>query len=327
MALTMRYSLVAVALGVLAAGCSVKETEAPAPSGPSELGTALTLRATPDTLTQDGVSTSQVVIEARDANGQPLRSLGLRAEIAVDGVLQDFGLLSAKNLMTGNDGRATVTYRAPGSVSSIDRQTTVSIQVTPAGTDARNQIPRSVDIRLVPPGVITPPGTQAPDFEISNETPTQMQIVAFSVEVDPKYVSYEWDFGDGSTGSGSSVEHQFREAGDFAVTLTVTYTTGARASRPKVVSVKASDLPEPAFVFSPADPVVNVPVYFNAAQSKAAPGRSIASYRWDFGDASQPGSGLTAAHTYTTAGTYNVTLTVTDDIGSQETVTQSVEVN
>jgi PKD repeat protein len=45
------------------------------------------------------------------------------------------------------------------------------------------------------------------------------------------------------------------------------------------------------------------------------PDGSIASYAWDYGDHST-GSGATAAHTYAAAGTYSVTLTVTDNRGA-----------
>jgi len=53
---------------------------------------------------------------------------------------------------------------------------------------------------------------------------------------------------------------------------------------------------------------------FDGTGSRAAPGGSIETYAWDFGDGGT-GSGPTPTHTYDMAGSPTVTLTVTDDAG------------
>jgi PKD repeat protein len=59
------------------------------------------------------------------------------------------------------------------------------------------------------------------------------------------------------------------------------------------------------------------------ASASADPDGTVASYAWDFGDGSTA-TGVTASHTYTAAGNYTVTLTVTDDQGATGTTTSVV---
>jgi PKD repeat protein len=332
MALSTRSSILLVLTALFASGCSVNKAEPPPPTGPSELATSLTLRAHPDTLTQDGVSQSEIVILARDANGQPLPNLPLRAEIAVDGSLQDFGLLSSKNLSTSGDGRASVVYTAPKAVDSVDRLTTVNVLVTPVGTDAAASVPRSVSIRLVPPGVITPPSGVAPGIIASPNSVNVLETVTFSPDfgVDgsiPEWqiATYLWDFGDGSTSGSKTASHQFRGAGSFPVTLTVTTATGVTATRTLSVTVGAGTAPAASFVFSPSAPGVGEEITFNGSASTATPPRTIVKYDWQFGT-DRTGSGMVVFKRYDTPGTYNVTLSVTDDAGNIGTATQAVTV-
>ena len=68
----------------------------------------------------------------------------------------------------------------------------------------------------------------------------------------------------------------------------------------------------------------NLIASFNASAS-SDPDGSITSYGWNFGDGGT-GSGVTASHTYATAGTYNVVLTVVDNRDGSDTETQPVTV-
>jgi PKD repeat protein len=138
--------------------------------------------------------------------------------------------------------------------------------------------------------------------------------------------SYQWTFGDGSSASGRTVTKTFTTIGTFNVTLTVTNSRGIAASTTREIDVGSTTAPTAAFTFSPTAPAILQPVNFNAAASSAAPGRSIASYSWNFGDGSATKSGVTAQHDFGVAGTYSVTLTVTDDVGQRSTDTQNVTV-
>jgi PKD repeat protein len=327
MALTFRSTLI-VAAALLVTGCTTKKTEAPDLSGPSELATSISLTASPDILNQDGQSTSAITILARDSNGQPLRGLSLRADIEVNNVVTDFGQLSAKNVATGADGRASVVYKAPASVDSADHGTMVTIAVTPLSGDAHADFARTVQIRLVPTGTVSGGLTQVPDFQFSPTTPSVLESVTFDASdpsLDGKLVGYLWDFGDGSTGSGRTASHQYRSAGVFSVTLTVTDTGGNKGSRSKSLTVGAGSLPTAAFVFSPANPGIGETIIFDASQSVATAPRHIVSYEWQFGTG-RSATGMVVSKSYDTPGDYNITLTVTDDAGNAAVASQTVTI-
>ena len=118
----------------------MKKQETPSLTGPSELGTSCPSASSPDILTQDGGSQSLVTVSAFDSNGKPLRNLSLRSQIFVGGTAADFGTLSARSIVTGTDGQATLVYTAPAAPGgpAVDSGTTVNIAVTPIGTDFAN---------------------------------------------------------------------------------------------------------------------------------------------------------------------------------------------
>ncbi len=66
------------------------------------------------------------------------------------------------------------------------------------------------------------------------------------------------------------------------------------------------------------------PIYFLGTASSPS-GSPITGYQWDFGSG-EVGQGKVITHTYSAAGTYNVTLTVTDEAGQSGTAVQEVQV-
>ena len=125
-----RQTAAGLLLLVSVASCTTHKTEIPALTGPSDVGTSLAVHVTPDTIFQDGASQSLVTVNAFDSNGQPLRNLPLRAEIRVNGIITDFGSLSARSIVTDQSGRATVTYTAPPAVPiQVGNGTIVAISV------------------------------------------------------------------------------------------------------------------------------------------------------------------------------------------------------
>jgi PKD repeat protein len=149
-----------------------------------------------------------------------------------------------------------------------------------------------------------------------------------SHDSDGSIVSYNWDFGDGSTATGATPTHDFGVTGDFLVTLTVTDDLGASTSTTQLVSVSTpNQLPVASFTFTSAGRTLS----FDGTSSYDPDGQ-IVQYSWDFGDGSPPdtgdgsaGSGSLTSHTFA-LGTYTVTLTVTDDRGGTNSTSQTVTI-
>ncbi|WP_285241002.1 PKD domain-containing protein [Arthrobacter sp. G.S.26] len=134
---------------------------------------------------------------------------------------------------------------------------------------------------------------------------------------------YAWDFGDGGTGTGVKADHTYAAGGTFNVTLTVTDNTGQTNAVTNPVTVTAPP-PNQVPVAGFTSTATNLAAAFNAGTS-ADPDGTIAAYAWDFGDTTSD-TGATPSHTYAAAGTYNVTLTVTDDDGATGSLTKAVTV-
>jgi peroxiredoxin len=83
--------------------------------------------------------------------------------------------------------------------------------------------------------------------------------------------------------------------------------------------------PVPSFTRTPSAGDAPLAVYFRATDS-VDPDGVIVSYAWDFGDGTT-GSGPTATHAYESAGTFQATLTVTDDRGRAESVVRAIVVS
>ncbi|MFC2031289.1 PKD domain-containing protein [Chloroflexota bacterium] len=91
-------------------------------------------------------------------------------------------------------------------------------------------------------------------------------------------------------------------------------------------SLKQEAGPPTAVINGPTQATVGQAVKFSGRNSGVAPGSVIVSYVWSFGDGSET-KGVNVAHIYDTAGTYDVTLQVTDDQGLSGTAIQQIQVS
>ena len=149
---------------------------------------------------------------------------------------------------------------------------------------------------------------------------------AASRDPDGSVVSYLWNFGDNTTASGVTAVHAYAAAGSYTVRLTVTDNDGLTNSASTTAQVSdGSGLRPP--VANPAGPYQGTtasPVAFDGSAS-SDPDGTIVSYDWTFGDGGTA-SGPKPTHAYSTAGTYTVTLKVTDDTGRTATGTTTASI-
>ncbi len=335
-ALNVRAIVVVLAAALTSAACSVEGVTVPTPTGPSELALSIEMSATPDVISQDGVSTSRLNIFARGPNTLPVGGVALRVEVMVPTpgglVVADYGTLSDRWPTTGSDGKASVIYKAPPQPApTVTTDTTITLRVTPIGANYAGSVPRFVEVRLVRPGTIRPPTRMVPRFTYSPSNPREHDTIFFdastSSDPDQQIVSYFWQWGDGDTDTGRQVTHAYEFAGTYGVVLTVSdvYGTSVSTSATAVV-IGTSAGPVARFTVSPSNANVGTTIQFNAIASTASSGRRIVSYNFDFGDG-RSANGVAVSHQYSEPGSYTVVLVVTDDGGRQGVVSQTVTVD
>ena len=169
---------------------------------------------------------------------------------------------------------------------------------------------------------LTPTSTPLPGISWTPTNPAQGQTVTFTGTVTGGSTPYslKWNFGDGTTTSGSPVNHVYSAAGTYSVTLNVTDANGSFATTSKTITI-ASSL-STSFTFSPSNPSAGTSVSFTAI---AGGGVSPYSFNWNFGDGGSA-TGSPASHTFSAGGTYLVTLATTDSAGQNAVVSNNVTV-
>ncbi len=152
--------------------------------------------------------------------------------------------------------------------------------------------------------------------------------IAFSgtASTDPKneMLSYAWNFGDGSTGSGAAPGHTYVASGSYTVTLTVTNTDQLSSVASTTATVTAAQMAPVANAGGPYAGSLGAAVTFSGAGS-TDPRNEALTYAWNFGD-NTTASQVSPTHTYAAAGRYTVTLTVTntDQLSSSATTTATI---
>ena len=277
-------------------------------------GAALQVDVNGGTVTLDTVAPNEAPIAAAGSN----QAIHIGDRVSLDGTAStdDVGVVAYSwNFGDGSSGggaRQTHVYHTAGTY-------TVTLEVTDAsgasGTDTL--------IVEVQPTPNEPPAAAAG----SDQTVTLGDEARFDASAstdDNGIVSYSWSFGDGTSAEGARVAHTFASAGTFSVTLTVADTDGAVTTDVLAVAVEPRPNRTPvAIADGPPTVQVGEDASFDASASNDD-GRLV-SFSWDFGDGGAD-AGEQVTHVFVAAGTFQVTLYVTDNDGAVATDTRTVTV-
>lgn len=166
------------------------------------------------------------------------------------------------------------------------------------------------------------PSVDAPPVAEFSFSCTSLQCSFQSASTDDHgVVSYQWTFGDGQSASYSEAGHSYSASGSYSVTLVVSDWKGQTSSVTHAASVVAASNPPTA---SFASACVGRSCTFDSNGS--ADDQGIVWRIWTFGDGGSAVNVVSPGHSYTTDGTYTVTLAVTDADGQTSSITHTVSV-
>jgi len=155
------------------------------------------------------------------------------------------------------------------------------------------------------------------DFVGMPRSGTVPLTVQFTSTVTGTVTDYAWAFGDGGTANTSNPTYTYTSASSFGVSLVVTGPGGmAQVAKPAYITVTKPPIPAPEvdFTGTPRGGDAPLDVHFTSVVTG-----EVTSYAWAFGDG---GIASTAnpTHSYTSAGSFSVSLVVTGPGGTAQAI-------
>jgi gliding motility-associated-like protein len=148
--------------------------------------------------------------------------------------------------------------------------------------------------------------------------PTLSISPSFSAaEMETRNITCYWDYGDGRTFTGNTVNYFYKEEGSYKLTLKAIDASGCINERDTILTnnFKTIKADLSADVLEATCPPLKVG-FVSKSKSNFGP---IVKYRWEFGDGSFS-SLATPEHVYLKAGKFSVTLTVTNAAGCSDVI-------
>ena len=285
-----------------------------------------------------GTDTVQISVEDRtdpSADAGSDQSVNLGDSVNLDGSdsTDNWGIASYDRDLDG-DG----SYERSGSSISHTYESAGSYDVTLRVSDAAgNTATDTATITVNDPGSgNSPPSASAGPNRTVDAGASVTLDGSGSSDPDSDTLSYQWTQTAGPSvtlDSSTTVSPTFtapdvasRTTLEFQLSVDDGSATATDVVTVTVVEPSAPEPPIPNASYTPTSPTVGEQIRFDASGS-VAPNGTIESYEWDFdGDGSTDATGETATANFSTAGTHDVSLQVTDDNGTTNATTVSVEV-
>lgn len=165
-----------------------------------------------------------------------------------------------------------------------------------------------------------------PEVSFTAENGCAGDDVVFTNTTLDAVTGFLWNFGDLQTSMVVSPTHVYSVTGDFTVALQGNSANGCQNVTSQVVAIHS--LPQPDFSLDlPPFSCVGTPSQFNDLTANPTDS-NLASWAWSFGDtANGVSSDRNPAYTYSLAGPYDVSLTVSTNFGCSATVQKAVQIS
>ena len=164
-------------------------------------------------------------------------------------------------------------------------------------------------------------------FTYSPDSPRSGEDISFNSTSsdDGLLTQLEWDFDDGESADGASVNHTYGTPGAYTVQLTVTDDEGLSSSAQETITVENRE-PSADFHWSPDSPQVDETVFFDSDASD--PEDRILAEKWDLDDdgAFDDHTGSSPSRSFPAGGTYTISLLVEDMDGGTATISRTIDV-
>jgi len=196
------------------------------------------------------------------------------------------------------DGDFSTDQHPSHTFAKADTFTVILLVEGPGGSNSKSQ------------NIIVTGGQPIAEFEADSTAGVRPFSVQFYDRSSGIIDSRTWDFGDGNSSDGQHPVHVYTSADTFTVTLTVTGPGGSDSMTKTDYIIVREQPPVAAFAANVTTGIKPLTVAFADSSTGV-----ITSHVWNFGDGAQS-SDQNPIHTYTTADTFNVTLTVTGPGGT-----------